>query len=121
MGFRRGSDSGRGPEPAFGPPQNVAGSPPGSDYGMESVSFPARIPAKPKAPVSKALAFTGLIVSGLIVILFFADLAVAFPFGRTSILLDFAFIVSGLITAYLSWSILDHSGSRHGPTASPLR
>jgi hypothetical protein len=69
--------------------------------------------------VSKALAFTGLIVSGLVVILFVADLAAAFPFRRTSILLDVAFILSGLITAYLSWSLLDQSGGRRGP--SPLR
>jgi len=69
--------------------------------------------------VSKALAFIGLIVSGLIVILFIADLAVAFPFRRTSIVLDAAFILSGLITAYLSWSLLDQSGGRPGPR--PLR
>ena len=69
--------------------------------------------------MSKALAFTGLIVSGLIVILFVADLAAAFPFRRTSILLDVAFILSGLITAYLSWSLLEHPGGRRGP--SPLR
>jgi hypothetical protein len=71
--------------------------------------------------VSKALAFTGLILSGLIVILFVADLAAAFPFRRTSILLDAAFIVSGLITAYLSWLLLDQSGGRRGPGPSPLR
>ncbi len=69
--------------------------------------------------MSKALAFTGLIVSGLVVILFVADLAAAFPFRRTSILLDVAFIVSGLITAYLSWSLLDQSGGRRG--SRPLR
>lgn len=71
--------------------------------------------------MSKALAFTGLIVSGLIVILFIADLAAAFPFRRTSILLDLAFIVSGVITAYLSWSLLGQSGGRRGPGPSPLR
>lgn len=71
--------------------------------------------------MSKALAFTGLIFSGLIVILFVADLAAAFPFRRTSILLDLAFIASGLITAYLSWTILDQSGGRRGPGPSPLR
>jgi hypothetical protein len=63
--------------------------------------------------VSKALAFTGLIVSGFVVILFVADLAAAFPFRRTSILVDVAFILSGLITAYLSWSLLG-SGPRRG-------
>jgi uncharacterized membrane protein YobD (UPF0266 family) len=71
--------------------------------------------------VSKALAFTGLIFSGLIVILFVADLAAAFPFRRTSVLLDVAFILSGLITAYLSWSLLDQSGGRRGPGATRLR
>lgn len=71
--------------------------------------------------MSKALAFTGLILSGLIVILFVADLAAAFPFRRTSVLLDAAFIASGLITAYLSWLLLDQSGGRRGPGPSPLR
>lgn len=60
--------------------------------------------------MSKALAFTGLIVSGLIVILFVADLAAAFPFRRTSILVDVAFILCGLITAYLSWTLLGRRG-----------
>lgn len=71
--------------------------------------------------MSKALAFIGLIVSGLIVILFVADLAAAFPFRRSSVLLDLAFILSGLITAYLSWSLLDRPGGRRGPGATPLR
>jgi hypothetical protein len=65
--------------------------------------------------VSKTLAFIGLIVSSLVVILFVADLAAAFPFQRTSVILDTAFIVSGLITAYLSWSLVDQPGGRRGP------
>lgn len=65
--------------------------------------------------MSKALAFTGLLVSGLVVILFLADLAAAFPFKRTSWLLDLAFILSGLIAAYLSWSLLGRrSAGRNG-------
>jgi len=56
--------------------------------------------------VPKALSFTGLIISGLVVILFLADLAAGFPFGRTSILLDIAFMLCGVIAAYLSWSLL---------------
>jgi hypothetical protein len=62
--------------------------------------------------VSKSLAITGLVVSGLVVVLFVADLAAAFPFARTSWLLDAAFIVSGLIVGYLSWSILDQGKRR---------
>jgi hypothetical protein len=71
--------------------------------------------------VSKAFAFTGLIVSGLVVILFVADLAAAFPFRRTSILLDVAFILSGLITAYLSWMLLTPGRSRRTPGSGGLR
>ena len=64
--------------------------------------------------MSKPLALSGLVVSGLIVVLFLADLAAAFPFGRTSWLLDLAFIASGLIVAYLSWSILEQGHGRGG-------
>jgi hypothetical protein len=62
--------------------------------------------------VSKPVAFTGLVVSGLVVVLFVADLAAAFPFRRTSVLLDLAFIASGLILAYLSWSLLAGGGRK---------
>lgn len=51
------------------------------------------------------LSLTGLILSGIVVILFVADLAVAFPFQRVSIPADVGFILSGLIVGYLSWSI----------------
>ncbi|MFM8414998.1 MAG: hypothetical protein ACKOCX_09750 [Planctomycetota bacterium] len=62
--------------------------------------------------MSKALAFTGLIISGLVVILFVADLAAAFPFKRVSWMADLAFIFSGLITAYLSWMLMPTAGRR---------
>jgi hypothetical protein len=61
-------------------------------------------------------------VSGLIVVLFVADLAAAFPFARTSWLLDVAFVVSGLIVGYMSWSILDQNAKARGtPKAGGLR
>lgn len=63
--------------------------------------------------MSKPVPLTGLVMSGLIVVLFVADLAAGFPFGRTAWLLDVAFIVCGLIVAYLSWSILD-PGTKSG-------
>jgi hypothetical protein len=50
---------------------------------------------------------TGMIVSGLIGILFVADLAVAQPFQRKDIALDVGFLVASLIVGYLSWSVLD--------------
>lgn len=56
--------------------------------------------------MSKLLAFTGLIVAGLVTILFIADLAAGFPFQRASLATDVGFVISGLIVAYLSWSLL---------------
>ena len=56
--------------------------------------------------MSKLLPLLGMIVSGLVVVLFVADLAAGFPFQRVSIAVDVGFIVAGLLVAYLSWSLL---------------
>jgi hypothetical protein len=56
--------------------------------------------------VPKPLALVGLIVSGLVAVLFAADLAAGFPFQRVSIAADVGFLVAGLILAYLSWSLM---------------
>ena len=55
--------------------------------------------------MSKILALAGLIVSGLVTILFVADLAAGFPFQRVSVAVDVGFILAGLVVAYLSWSL----------------
>ena len=57
--------------------------------------------------LSKTVPITGLLVSGLIGILFLADLAAAFPFRRVSIALDVAFVLASLIVAYLSWTLFE--------------
>lgn len=54
----------------------------------------------------KPLALVGLIVSGLVAVLFAADLAAGFPFQRVSIAADVGFLVAGLIVAYLSWALM---------------
>jgi len=59
------------------------------------------------SPVTKFLPMTGMIVSGLVGILFLADLAVKVPFRRVSVPLDVGFLVASLIVAYLSWTVLD--------------
>jgi Kef-type K+ transport system membrane component KefB len=51
------------------------------------------------------LSLAGLILSGVVVVLFVADLAAAFPFQRVSVAADIGFILAGLIVGYLSWSI----------------
>jgi hypothetical protein len=57
--------------------------------------------------VSRVVGLTGMIVAGLVAVLFVADLAAGFPFGRLSIPVDIGFIVAGVILAYLGWSIMD--------------
>lgn len=57
--------------------------------------------------MSKSTPVIGMIVSGLIGILFLADLAAGIPFRRVSFALDIAFVVASLILAYLSWTLLE--------------
>lgn len=80
-------------------------------YGMESARDWKSAPRSPDR-VSKALSLVGMIVSGLVVVLFLADLVAGFPFQRVSIGADVGFIVSGLIVAYASWSIMERPRSR---------
>ena len=57
--------------------------------------------------MAKSMPFVGMIVSGLVAILFLADLAAGFPFQRVSVLTDIGFIVSSGILAYMSWLIME--------------
>jgi len=63
------------------------------------------------SPVSKLLPLVGMIVAGIVGVLFLADLAVGFPFRRVSVMLDVGFIVTSAILAYLSWSIVEKSSA----------
>ena len=60
----------------------------------------------------KALCYTGLVVSSLILLIFGLDLLTyflldsAFPFGGASRTMDIGFIVSAGIIGYLSWASL---------------
>lgn len=72
--------------------------------------------------MSKALSFIGMIVSGLITVLFLADVAAGVPFQRRSIGIDVGFILSGLILAYLSWSLVERGrGKPTRPPSAPTR
>ena len=53
-----------------------------------------------------------MIVSGLVAILFIADLAAGIPFQRVSMAVDSGFIVASLMLAYLSWSIVERARKR---------
>jgi len=54
----------------------------------------------------KIMTIIGLVLAGLIVLLFGVDLALGIPFGRTSMAMDIAFVICGAILAYLSWSTM---------------
>jgi hypothetical protein len=55
-------------------------------------------------PMAKAMSIAGMVVAGLLALIFTADLAVGIPFGRVEMLTDVGFLVSSLILAYLSWN-----------------
>lgn len=57
--------------------------------------------------MSKVLALLGMIIAGLVVVLFAADLAAGVPFGRSSVVADIGFIISSLLLGYASWLLLD--------------
>ncbi len=57
--------------------------------------------------MSKMMPFVGMIVSGLVGILFIADIAAGFPFQRVSIAADIGFILSSVILAAMSWLTME--------------
>lgn len=59
--------------------------------------------------MSKMLPLIGMVSAGMIGILFLADLAAGFPFGRVSIAADIGFVVSSVIIGYLSWTLIDRA------------
>ena len=54
----------------------------------------------------KALCVYGLVVAGLLLLLFGLDLAIGVPFGKASTMMDLGAIVVALLLGYLSWSTL---------------
>ena len=54
----------------------------------------------------KALCMSGLVVSGLVIILFGVDLAARIPFGRASVVMDVSFLISAALLGLISWFTL---------------
>ena len=54
----------------------------------------------------KALCMSGLVVAGLVIILFAADLAVAIPFKRANMVMDLAMLGSAAVLGLMSWFTL---------------
>jgi hypothetical protein len=56
--------------------------------------------------MAKALCMTGLVVAGLVAILFAADLVAGFPFGKASIFMDVSLLVCAIVLGLISWMTL---------------
>lgn len=69
--------------------------------GLQAVSVAGRA-----GPMAKAMSIAGMVVAGLIALVFLADMipGVNIPFGGISLTTDVGFFVSALILAYLSWN-----------------
>ncbi|MFN7813990.1 MAG: hypothetical protein ACK5SI_15165 [Planctomycetia bacterium] len=61
--------------------------------------------------MSKVIAMLGMIMAGLLAVVFTADLAAAVPFGRASVVADVGFVVSSLLLGYASWLLMDRRRS----------
>jgi hypothetical protein len=52
----------------------------------------------------KVLAVAGMVVAGLLVLMFGLDLAIRVPFGRASLAMDVALLICAAALGYMSWS-----------------
>lgn len=67
--------------------------------GFQAVSV-----VRGSGPMAKAMSIAGMVVAGLLALVFLADLAIAVPFGRVGPMTDVGFLVSAIILGYLSWN-----------------
>jgi hypothetical protein len=56
-----------------------------------------------RSPMSKALTIFGMVVAGLVAIVFAADAAVGIPFEGARLSMDIGAIIGAVILGYLSW------------------
>lgn len=57
--------------------------------------------------MARLFGLIGMILAGLVAVLFLADLVAGVPFGRQGLLAEIGFLVASLLLGYLSWSILE--------------
>jgi hypothetical protein len=56
-----------------------------------------------RSPMSKALTIFGMVVAGLIALVFVADLAVGVPFEGADKIMDIGALIAAGVLGYLSW------------------
>lgn len=52
----------------------------------------------------KVLTISGFVVAVLVLLIFGLDLALGIPFGKTSLVMDIAFVLCAIGLGYMSWS-----------------
>jgi hypothetical protein len=52
----------------------------------------------------RVLTVAGMVIAGLLVLMFGLDLALRVPFGRASLAMDVAILICGAALGYMSWS-----------------
>ncbi len=60
--------------------------------------------ARTHAPMPKALCMSAMVISGIIGLIFAADLALGIPFDKASMVMDVCFLICAATTAFLGWS-----------------
>jgi hypothetical protein len=56
------------------------------------------------------MTIAGLVISGLLALVFALDLFIKVPFNRESTVMDVGFLVCSLILGFLSWTTLREQG-----------
>ena len=58
------------------------------------------------SPMSKAMTIAGMVVAGLLALVFALDLAIGFPFERASYVMDVGALIAAAMLGYLGWDAL---------------
>jgi hypothetical protein len=54
--------------------------------------------------MAKAMSVAGMVIGGLMALMFGLDLAVGMPFGRVAVPQDIGLAICGAVLAYLGWN-----------------
>ena len=60
--------------------------------------------ARTHTPMPKAICMSAMVISGIISLIFAADLVIGIPFNNASTPMDIGFLFCAATTAFLAWS-----------------
>jgi hypothetical protein len=67
---------------------------------------PTRASVQVNLPMSKALTIAGMVVAGLVGLVFAVDLAVGIPFDSARPVMDVGALIAAAVLGYLAWDAL---------------